>query len=609
MQREDVRNIAIIAHVDHGKTTLVDQLLKQNGVFRANEVVAERVMDNNDIERERGITILAKNTAVHYKGVKINIIDTPGHADFGGEVERILSMVDGVLLLVDAIEGCMPQTRYVLKKALGLGKKVLVVVNKVDKGEFSEHDLQEQIMELFMELNASDEQFDFTTVYASAKQGWASRSLSEKSDSMAPLLDAILEQIPAPQGEIDNGLQLLICNIDYDEYVGRIGIGKVNRGKIYDGQQVIICHRDNKFNTAKVARLYQFEGLKRVECENGSMGNIVAINGITDMNIGDTICDVDCVEPLPFVNIDEPTVSMLFMVNNSPFAGKEGKFVTSRHIRARLFKEVETNVSMRVEETDSADCFKVYGRGELHLSILIEEMRREGYEFQVSRPKVIFKEINGVKCEPIEYLVVEVPDAYVGNVMNKLGARKAELINMQPDNQGGTKLEFKIPSRALFGYRSELLTDTKGFGVMSSVLDSYEPYKGDVAERSRGSLVAFEDGVTTAYGLFNAQERCRLFVGVGLPVYAGMVVGENSREDDITVNVCKTKHLTNNRASGSDEALKLTPPTVLSLEQCLEFISDDELVEVTPTSIRLRKAILDHSERMRIWARNNKKQG
>ena len=607
MQRTDVRNIAIIAHVDHGKTTLVDQLLKQNGVFRANEVVAERVMDNNDIERERGITILAKNTAVHYKGTKINIIDTPGHADFGGEVERILSMVDGVLLLVDAIEGCMPQTRYVLKKALGLGKKVLVVVNKVDKGEFNERDLKEQIMELFMELNANDDQFDFKIIYASAKQGWASTSLDTQSSNMAPLLDAILTEIPAPQGDVDNGLQLLICNIDYDEYVGRIGIGKVNRGKITSGQQVMICHKDNVFNTAKVTRLYQFEWLKRVECLDGTMGDIVAVNGITDMNIGDTVCSVDCVEPLPFVNIDEPTVSMLFMVNNSPFAGKEGKYVTSRHIRARLFKEVETNVSMRVEETDSADCFKVYGRGELHLSILIEEMRREGYEFQVSRPKVIFKEINGIKCEPIEYLVVEVPDNYVGSVMNKLGARKAELINMSPDSQGGTKLEFKIPSRALFGYRSELLTDTKGFGVMSSVLDSYEPYKGEVAERTRGSLVAFEDGVTTAYGLFNAQERCRLFVGVGLPVYSGMVVGENSREDDITVNVCKTKHLTNNRASGSDEALKLTPPTVLSLEQCLEFISDDELVEVTPASIRLRKAILDHSERMRIWARNNKK--
>ena len=607
MQREDVRNIAIIAHVDHGKTTLVDQLLKQSGIFRSNEVVADRVMDSNDIERERGITILAKNTAVHYKGTKINIIDTPGHADFGGEVERILSMVDGVLLLVDAIEGCMPQTRYVLKKALGLGKKALVVINKVDKGEFDEQQLQEQILELFMELGATDDQFDFKIIYASAKQGWATNKLGEPGVDMKPLLDAILTEIPAPEGDIEGGLQLLICNIDYDEYVGRIGIGKVNRGKIYDGQQVMVCHKDNKFNTAKVARLYQFDGLKRVECTEGSMGDIVAVNGIADMNIGETLCSIDCVEPLPFVNIDEPTISMVFSVNNSPFAGKEGKYVTSRHLRARLFKEVETNVSMRVEETDSPDSFKVYGRGELHLSILIENMRREGYEFQVSRPKVIFKEVNGEKYEPMEYLVVEAPEAYVGTVMNKLGARKGELVNMYPDNQGSTRLEFRIPARCLIGYRSEMLTDTKGFGVMSSVFDGYEPYKGDVQERSRGSLVCFEDGVTTAYGLFNAQERCRLFVGVGLPVYAGMIVGENSREDDITVNVCKTKHLTNNRASGSDEALKLTPPTVLSLEQCLEFINDDELVEVTPTSIRLRKAILDHSERMRIWARNNKK--
>ena len=607
MQREDVRNIAIIAHVDHGKTTLVDQLLKQSGIFRSNEVVADRVMDSNALERERGITILAKNAAAHYNGVKNNIVDTPGHADFGGEVERILSMVDGVLLLVDAIEGCMPQTRYVLKKALGLGKKALVVINKVDKGEFDEQQLQEQILELFMELGATDDQFDFKIIYASAKQGWATNKLGEPGVDMKPLLDAILTEIPAPEGDIEGGLQLLICNIDYDEYVGRIGIGKVNRGKIYDGQQVMVCHKDNKFNTAKVARLYQFDGLKRVECTEGSMGDIVAVNGIADMNIGETLCSIDCVEPLPFVNIDEPTISMVFSVNNSPFAGKEGKYVTSRHLRARLFKEVETNVSMRVEETDSPDSFKVYGRGELHLSILIENMRREGYEFQVSRPKVIFKEVNGEKYEPMEYLVVEVPEAYVGTVMNKLGARKGELVNMYPDNQGSTRLEFRIPARCLIGYRSEMLTDTKGFGVMSSVFDGYEPYKGDVQERSRGSLVCFEDGVTTAYGLFNAQERCRLFVGVGLPVYAGMIVGENSREDDITVNVCKTKHLTNNRASGSDEALKLTPPTVLSLEQCLEFINDDELVEVTPTSIRLRKAILDHSERMRIWARNNKK--
>lgn len=607
MIREDIRNIAIIAHVDHGKTTLVDQLLRQSGTFRTNEVVAERVMDSNDIERERGITILAKNTAVHYNGVKINIIDTPGHADFGGEVERILSMVDGVLLLIDAIEGCMPQTRYVLKKALGLNKKVLVVVNKVDKGEFDSDKLQEQIMELFLELGATDDQFDFTTVYASAKQGWATDVLGKPSTDMKPLFDAIIKNIPAPEGETDNGLQLLICNIDYDEYVGRIGIGKVNRGVIRDGQQVIICHRNNKFGTAKIARLYQFEGLKRVEVQEGRMGDIVAINGIDDMNIGETICDIEHVEPLPFVNIDEPTISMLFMVNNSPFAGKEGKFVTSRHLRARLFKEVETNVSMRVEETDSPDCFKVYGRGELHLSILIENMRREGYEFQVSRPKVIFKEINGQKCEPIEYLVVEVPETYVGSVMNKLGARKAELINMFPDNQGSTKLEFRIPARCLIGYRNELLTDTKGFGVMSHVFDGYEPYKGDVQERTRGSLVAWEDGVTTAYGLFNAQERCRLFVGAGVKVYAGMIIGENSREDDITVNVCKTKHLTNNRASGSDNALKLTTPTVMSLEQCLDFIADDEYLEVTPKSIRLRKAVLDHAERMRIWAKNNKK--
>ncbi len=607
MKRNDIRNIAIIAHVDHGKTTLVDQLLKQNGIFRANEVVAERVMDSNDIERERGITILAKNTAIHYNGTKINIIDTPGHADFGGEVERILSMVDGVLLLVDAIEGCMPQTRYVLKKALGLGKKALVVINKVDKGEFDEHELREQIMELFMELGANDDQFDFKVIYASAKQGWASTTLAKHGTNMAPLLDAILSEIPAPEGDLEGGLQLLICNIDYDEYVGRIGIGKVNRGHIDVGQQVVVCHHDGTRTASKVARLYQFEGLKRVDCPEGDMGDIVAVNGLADMNIGDTVTAIDCVEPLPFVHIDEPTISMMFMVNNSPFAGKEGKFVTSRHLRARLFKEVETNVSMRVEETESPDCFKVYGRGELHLSILIENMRREGYEFQVSRPKVIFRDINGVRCEPMEYLVVEVPEAYVGSVMSKLGQRKAELINMVPDSQGGTRLEFKIPSRCLIGYRSELLTDTKGFGVMSSVFDSYEPYKGDVPERSRGSLVCFEDGVTTAYGLFNAQERCTLFVGVGVPVYAGMVVGENSREDDISVNVCKTKHLTNCRASGSDEALKLTPPTILSLEQCLEFIADDEYVEVTPQNIRLRKAILDHAQRMRIWAKENKK--
>lgn len=605
MKRENIRNIAIIAHVDHGKTTLVDQLLKQNGIFRSNEVVADRVMDSGSIERERGITILAKNTAVMYKGVKVNIIDTPGHADFGGEVERILSMVDGVLLLVDAVEGCMPQTRYVLKKALNLNKKALVVVNKVDRG-VDPDDIAEQVLSLFIELGANEEQIEFKTIYASAKQGWATEDLNKPSNSMAPLLDAVLQEIPAPEGEIDKPLQLLMCNVDYDEYVGKIGIGKVNRGKIEVGQQVIMCHKDGTFNTEKIARLYHFEGLKRVECQQAQMGDIVAINGMDNINIGDTVCNIDCVEPLPFVDIDEPTLAIMFMVNNSPFAGQEGKFVTSRHLRARLFKEVETNVAMRVEETETADCFKVYGRGELHLSILIENMRREGYEFQISRPKVILKTINGVVCEPMEDLVIEVPDAYVGVIMNKIGARKGELVNMAPDKQGGTRLEFKIPSRCLIGYRNEMLTDTKGFGVMNHVFDGYQAYKGDIQERTRGSIVCWETGVTTTYGLFNAQERSTLFVSPGLKVYAGMIVGENSREDDMTVNVCKTKHLTNNRASGSDDALKLITPRTLSLEQCMEFIADDELVEITPESIRLRKRILDKEQRAK-WEAKNKK--
>ena len=607
MKREDIRNIAIIAHVDHGKTTLVDALLKQNGVFRKNEVVQERVMDSNDLERERGITILAKNTAVHYNGTKINIIDTPGHADFGGEVERILSMVDGVVLLVDAVEGVMPQTRYVLKKALGLNKKPVVVVNKIDKGGDVEKTI-DGIIELFIDLGASDDQLDFKTVYASAKFGWAKKNLSDPEVNMAPLLDTVISEVPAPEGEIDAPLQTIICNVDYDEYVGRIGIGKIVRGKIADGQSVVVCHTDGTTSPAKVNRLYQFEGLKRVEVESGMMGDIVAVNGIEKINIGETICSTDKVEALPFVAIDEPTISMLFMVNNSPFAGKEGKFVTSRHLRARLFKEVETNVSMRVEETETADTFKVYGRGELHLSILIEEMRRQGYEFQVSRPKVIFKEIEGKTYEPVEQLVVEVPDEYVGAVMNKLGGRKGELVTMTPGTNGETKLEFRIASRCLIGYRSELLTDTKGFGVMYSVFDAYEPYKGDIPERSRGSLVCFENGVTTQYGLFNAQERCTLFVGPGVNVYEGMIVGENSREDDLVVNVCKTKHLTNNRASGSDEALKLITPTTLSLEQCMEFIADDELVELTPKSIRLRKKILSKELRMKEWAKQRNKQ-
>ena len=607
MKREDIRNIAIIAHVDHGKTTLVDALLKQNGVFRKNEVVQERVMDSNDLERERGITILAKNTAVHYNGTKINIIDTPGHADFGGEVERILSMVDGVVLLVDAVEGVMPQTRYVLKKALGLNKKPVVVVNKIDKGGDVEKTI-DGIIELFIDLGASDDQLDFKTVYASAKFGWAKKNLSDPEVNMAPLLDTVISEVPAPEGEIDAPLQTIICNVDYDEYVGRIGIGKIVRGKIADGQSVVVCHTDGTTTPAKVNRLYQFEGLKRVEVESGMMGDIVAVNGIDKINIGETICSTDKVEALPFVAIDEPTISMLFMVNNSPFAGKEGKFVTSRHLRARLFKEVETNVSMRVEETETADTFKVYGRGELHLSILIEEMRRQGYEFQVSRPKVIFKEIEGKTYEPVEQLVVEVPDEYVGAVMNKIGGRKGELVTMTPGTNGETKLEFRIASRCLIGYRSELLTDTKGFGVMYSVFDAYEPYKGDIPERSRGSLVCFENGVTTQYGLFNAQERCTLFVGPGVNVYEGMIVGENSREDDLVVNVCKTKHLTNNRASGSDEALKLITPTTLSLEQCMEFIADDELVELTPKSIRLRKKILSKELRMKEWAKQRNKQ-
>lgn len=600
--REDVRNIAIIAHVDHGKTTLVDALLKQSHTFRANEAVAERVMDSNDIERERGITILAKNTSVHYNGVKINIIDTPGHADFGGEVERILSMVDGVLLLVDAVEGCMPQTRFVLKKALNLNKKPIVVINKIDKGGDVKETL-DGICDLFLDLGANDDQLDFKTVYASAKQGWAVTDLSDERKDITPIFDTIISEIPAPKGEINAPLQLMICNIDYDEYVGRIGVGKIIRGKISANQPISICRTDGTVAQGKISRLYQFEGLKRVEVDEGKMGDIVAINGAEKLNIGETVCDLNTPEALPFVAIDEPTMSMMFMVNNSPFAGKEGKFVTSRHLRARLFKEVETNVSMRVRETDAADTFEVFGRGELHLSILIENMRREGYEFQVSRPKVIFKEINGRCHEPMEDLVIEVPEEYVGAVMNKMGQRKGELVNMSLNQSGETKLEFKIPSRCLFGYRSELLTDTKGFGIMSHVFTGYEEYKGDIPERLRGSLVAFEAGVTTQYGLFNAQERCTLFLGPGVPVYEGMIIGENSREDDLVVNVCKTKHLTNNRASGSDEALKLVPPTTLSLEQCMEFIADDELVELTPKSIRLRKKILSKELRMKEWAK------
>ncbi|MBQ4587257.1 MAG: translational GTPase TypA [Clostridia bacterium] len=605
MERQDIRNIAIIAHVDHGKTTLVDQLLKQSNIFRTNEVVAERVMDSNDIERERGITILAKNTSVHYKGTKINIIDTPGHADFGGEVERILSMVDGVLLLVDAVEGCMPQTRFVLKKALNLNKKPIVVINKVDKGGDVDVTL-DGIIELFLDLGANDDQLDFKTIYASAKQGWAAISMDAPRENITPIFDTILSEIPCPKGEVDEPLQLMISNIDYDEYVGRIGVGKIIRGKLTANQQVSICRTDGTVARAKVSSLYGFEGLKRVETQSGEVGDIVAVICSEKLNIGETVCQADAPEALPFVAIDEPTISMMFMVNNSPFAGREGKFVTSRHLRARLFKEVETNVSMRIEETESADTFKVYGRGELHLSVLIENMRREGYEFQVSRPKVIFKEVDGRTHEPMEDLVIEVPEEYVGAVMNKIGARKGELANMSLNPSGETKLEFKIPSRCLIGYRSEMLTDTKGFGVMNHVFAGYEEYKGDINERSRGSLVVFENGVTTQYGLFNAQERCTLFVSPGLNVYEGMIVGENSREDDLVVNVCKQKHLTNNRASGSEEALKLVPPTTLSLEQCMEFIADDEILEITPKSIRMRKKILSKELRMKEWSKKHR---
>lgn len=597
---ENIRDIAIIAHVDHGKTTLVDQLLKQSGIFRQNENVAERVMDSNDLERERGITILSKNTAVMYNGVKINIVDTPGHADFGGEVERILMMVDGVLLLVDAFEGCMPQTRFVLKKALGLGKKPLVVVNKIDRPGARPAEVVDEVLDLFIELGADEDQLEFPVVYASGRDGFASLDPDVPGTDMKPLFEEIIREIPAPEGDPEAGLQLLFSNIDYDDYVGRIGIGRVERGTVKTGQTVTLCSSSSDVTkNVKITKLYQFEGLKRVECESATVGDLVCVSGIADLNIGETVCSMDCVEPLPFVKIDEPTVSMNFMVNNSPFAGSEGKFVTSRNIRDRLFKEVETNVAMRVEETDSADTFKVSGRGELHLSILIEQMRRQNYEFQVSRPQVITKMIDGVMCEPIEYLMIEVPDSYVGAVMEKLGSRKAELINMGTRESGITHIEFRIPARGLMGYRPEFLTDTNGNGIMNHVFDGYEPFKGEIITRHQGSLIAHETGETVAYGLFQAQDRGRLFVGPGVPVYEGMIVGASPKAEDITVNVCKKKHITNTRASGSDDALKLTPPTILSLEQCLEFIADDELVEVTPKSIRMRKKILSKELRMK----------
>ena len=597
--RENLRNIAIIAHVDHGKTTLVDQLLLQSGVFRANEAVEDRVMDSNDLERERGITILSKNTAVMYNNTKINIVDTPGHADFGGEVERILMMVDGVLLLVDAFEGCMPQTRFVLKKALSLGKKPLVVVNKIDRPGARPEEVVDEVLDLFIELGADEDQLEFPVVYASGRDGYATLDPHEKGTDMKPLFEKIISEIPAPTGEMNAPLQILFSNIDYDEYVGRIGIGRVERGSVKVGQQIVLCRNDGTTKNAKVTKLYQFEGLKRVEAQTAELGDLIAVSGIPDLNIGETACSPDCIDPLPFVKIDEPTVSMMFMVNNSPFAGREGKFVTSRNIRDRLFKEVETNVAMRVEETDSADTFRVSGRGELHLSILIEQMRRQNYEFQVSRPKVIYKTIDGKLCEPMELLMIEVPDNYVGAIMEKLGTRKAELLNMGTRESGTTHLEFRIPSRGLMGYRPEFLTDTNGNGIMNHIFDGYEEYKGDIQQRAQGSLIAHETGTTTGYGLFAAQDRGRLFVGPGVDVYEGMFVGASPKSDDIVVNVCKKKHITNTRASGSDDALKLTPPTILSLEQSLEFITDDELVEVTPKSIRMRKTILNKEQRMK----------
>ena len=598
-QRNDVRNVAIIAHVDHGKTTLVDQLLRQSGIFRQNEQVQERVMDSNDLERERGITILSKNTSVHYKDTKINIVDTPGHADFGGEVERIMMMVDGVLLLVDAFEGCMPQTRFVLQKALNLHKKSIVVVNKVDRPGARPLEVIDEVLDLFIELGADDDQLEFPVVYASARDGYASLSAEAREGDMRPLLDSILENIAPPQGDLNGPLQIRFSSLDYDDYVGRIGIGRVERGTVQHGQQVALCKTDGTVENVKVSRLYQFEGLRRVEVPEASLGDLVAVSGITDLNIGETACDPECIEPLPFVKIDEPTISMNFMVNNSPFAGKEGKFVTSRNIRDRLFKEVETNVSMRVEETETTDCFKVSGRGELHLSILIETMRRQGYEFQVSRPKVILKEENGKKLEPMELLIVEVPEQYVGPVMEKIGSRKGELENMGTRDGGSTHLEFKIPARGLIGYRSEFMTDTNGNGIMNQLFAGYEPYKGEIQTRERGSIIVHEAGETTGYGLFNTQERGRLFVGPGVPVYEGMIVGECAKNEDIVCNVCKKKQMTNTRAAGSDDALRLVPPTTMSLEQCMEFIKDDELLEVTPSTLRLRKTILAKDLRMK----------
>ena len=605
MINEKIRNVAIIAHVDHGKTTLVDSLLRQSGTFRSNEQVEDRVMDSNDIERERGITILAKNTSVMYGDIKINIVDTPGHADFGGEVERVLKMVDGVLLLVDAFEGAMPQTREVLKKSLAMNLKPIVVINKIDRPGANPDKVLDEVIELFIDLGANDDQLDFPVIYASAKNGIAKMNLNETSDNVKCIFETIINTIPAPKCEINGDAQMLVSNIDYDDYLGRIGIGRIERGTIKSGMPIMICKNDKNIQ-GKIAKLFTYNGLKKTEIEEAKAGDIVEVSGMAEVHIGDTLCDINHIEKIPFVDIDEPTVSMTFSVNNGPLAGKEGEFVTSRHIRDRLFKELERNVSLRVRETDSADSFEVCGRGELHLSVLIETMRREGFELLVSRPKVIIKEIDGVKCEPIEKLVVNVPDESIGTVIEKLGKRKGEMINMEPAEPGHTKIEFKIPARGIIGYRTEFLTDTKGEGTMNSMFDGYEPYKGEVLSRTRGVLVAFEPGISVTYGLYNAQERGDLFIGAGVEVYEGMIVGLNARNEDISINVCKEKHLTNTRASGSDDALRLVPPIQMSLEKAIEFIEDDELVEVTPKNLRLRKKILDSKTRERLAMRAKK---
>mgnify|MGYP004462859809 FL=1 len=600
MVREDIRNIAIIAHVDHGKTTLVDEMLKQGGVFRENQQVAERVMDSNDIERERGITILAKNTAVHYKKTKINIVDTPGHADFGGEVERVLKMVDGVLLLVDSFEGPMPQTRFVLRKALSLKLPVIVVINKIDRPDARCEEVVDEVLDLFIELGADETALDRPIVYASARAGTATLDLDNPSPDLRPLFETILEYIPAPEGDMEGPAQVLISTIDYNEYVGRIGIGRINRGTLKTGMMVVKTNKDTGIvsQPLRLTSLYTFDGLKRIPAESASMGDIVAMSGLEDISIGDTVCDPEHVEALPFVSITEPTVTMTFSVNNSPFAGREGEYVTSRHLRARLFKELQTDVSLRVNETASPDAFEVRGRGELHLSILIENMRRQGYEFQVSKPQVLYKEIDGKKCEPIERMVADVPQAYAGAVIEKIGRRRGTLESMHGVNR--VRLEFLVPSRGLFGYRSEFMTDTRGEGIMSSVFETYEPVKGDIPHRAFGALVCFEDGESTSYGLFNTQERGTLFIGPQTPVYKGMICGQNARPDDLVVNVCKQKHVTNMRnASASEESLRLISVHPLTLEECLEFIDDDELLEITPKSLRMRKRELNHEQRAR----------